>query len=388
MLRISHLAHPLRAIQLGAERIRTHRSIRRVAAEGWRRYKGDSRYDVGKVHVGAERPAVSGEDAPLLKRICEAYRCAVAAFPRQGAYAATSWWEEVRENSLGPVRQALADGDLEALQGMYANFYRDSCSNGLIGLNLNISKDRFLDPAREIHRRFQLADALYRIDYWQEATEGRYSIESLAGPGVGNPFGLWVGDVLAPIGAEQQHYYAQAVAALIPNARVVAEIGGGFGGMAYYLLRDNPRLTYMDFDVPESLALTAYFLMKAFPERRVLLFGEGEVSEGSLNEFDVVLMPSFELPKIPGRCVDVTFTAHILTDLAPEAQCVYVRDVQSQTRGCLMQVGADVGTERLKTRIREQAPKLEFVVETARNWNAHREAVTEEIELIYRVGMP
>jgi len=50
--------------------------------------------------------------------------------------------------------------------------------------------------------------------------------------------------------------------------------------MAYYFIRDNVNSAYIDLDLPENSALTAYYLLKAFPDRRIRLFGEA----GSINE--------------------------------------------------------------------------------------------------------
>jgi putative sugar O-methyltransferase len=167
-----------------------------------------------------------------------------------------------------------------------------------------------------MYRRFILSETRYRIDYWRSQTEGRFSISALQGPAVGNPFGAMMEGTLVPVRAEYQHYCAQRILDLITSHNaIVAEIGGGFGGMAYYLLRDCPKITYIDFDVPESLALTAYYLSKSMPQFRLLLYGEEELTQSAITGYDIILMPPWELSKLPVRSVDITFSSHALSDL-------------------------------------------------------------------------
>jgi len=131
-----------------------------------------------------------------------------------------------------------------------------------------MTKAYFGGTISDLHRRFYLGDALHRIDYWAKQVGSGFSTRDLAGPAIGNPFGITLDGTLIRTGAPGQHYCAHRIMRqLSSESAVVAEIGGGFGGMAYYLLRDRPRLTYLDFDLPESLALTTYYLHKAFPAR-------------------------------------------------------------------------------------------------------------------------
>ena len=72
-------------------------------------------------------------------------------------------------------------------------------------------------------------------------------------------------------------------------------MGAGIGQMAYFLLRYNEDLTYVDLDLPENAALTAYYLLKAFPSRNIRLFGEIDLENESIKAGSVLIMPSFEI---------------------------------------------------------------------------------------------
>ncbi len=267
----------------------------------------------------APRLEMQDDDSELLERICAAYIRAVQhPKPASEVYKATDWWEEIRQRSLKPVIQALISRDIRALRRIYQNFFRDPCSTGLINVPNGMSKAYFGGTIKDVHRHFYLTDSLRRLDYWSSKTEGRCNIRELSGPKVGNPFGIYLNDTLIRTGATYQHYCAHRVSSMLSSDRpIVAEIGGGFGGMAYYLLRDRANVTYLDFDLPESIALTSYYILKAFPELQIRLFGEVDSTYLMSDRAAVFLMPLSELSFLPAASADIVFSSmRCLTSLA------------------------------------------------------------------------
>ena len=120
-------------------------------------------------------------------------------------------------------------------------------------------------------------------------------------------------------GSEDQHYCAHRMIDLIGSfdTPVVAEIGGGFGGMAYYLIRDLPSVTYLNFDMPETIALASYYLLNAFPQAKAILYGEAELNAETLRSSQIILMPSFAIPQLPPSRVDIAFNARIASVRLP-----------------------------------------------------------------------
>ena len=324
MIGLNRLLHPLRTLGIVKTRLLAHLNMRRFASHSERHYRGDRRYDLRNVTEGftsrrddsgnSGNLGNSGNDTALLKRICEAYAKSVKdQQDAPASYGPTEWWRQLRVSSLGPVMRALQDRDVETLRRMYGNFFRDPCAIGLVAVPYGMSKAYFRGPIRAIYRRTCMGDALYRIDHWTSETGGRFELAKLAGPMVGNPFGVSIQGTLVQAGAEYQHYCAHKILdQLNSERRVIAEIGGGYGGMAYYLLRDGGRLRYIDFDVPESIALTSYYLLKAFPSLRFLLYGEKELNEESMATSDVILMPLFTMANIPAGSTTVMFSSHAM----------------------------------------------------------------------------
>ena len=359
---------PVRTAQQVSSRAAARIRMRRFASHCDRHYHGDPRYNLDNVVNGFVPCGDSANgDTLLLERICKAYAGAVAQ-PHGAAsgYEATDWWANVRRSSLRPAIRALQESDLGSLRQMYANFFRDPCSAGLIG--------RFGD------RRAFLGDALYRLDYWLSETGGRFALADLAGPEIGNPLGVLLEGTLVRSGCEYQHYCAHRMLDLLNlQPAKVAEIGGGYGGMAYYLLRDGGRITYIDFDVPESTAMASYYLLKAFPESRFRLFGE------SLTEADVALLPVSEMARMPAGSVDLTFSSHLMADLSDAALAAYLGLIGRMTRSYFLYLGDSRAAERIS---KWGGGSLTLLEARSSGWNRHIASKAREGEYLYRVGQP
>ncbi|HKE22509.1 MAG TPA: putative sugar O-methyltransferase [Bryobacteraceae bacterium] len=353
--------------------------MRRFAAQSERCFGGDSRYDLQNVAQGfSSRLDASSDDTELLKRICRAYaRSASNVEAERSLFGPTSWWKRQRERRLGPVMQALRECDTCALRAMYANFFRDRCSSGLI-------KAYFEDPIREIHLKSYLGDALYRLDYWLAETGGRHKMAELAGPKVGNPFGVVIDDTLVQYGAEYQHYCAHRVLSCLDGSpKVVGEIGGGYGGMAYFLLRAGAPVRYIGFDLPESLALASYYLMKSLPSARFLLYGEADLTADRLAAFDVVLLPLFEMARVGQGSIGLTFSAHVMGDLSDDAVSQYLDLICRMTTHRLLYLGDSRAADRL---VSLGDGHVTLVAGRSTGWNRHEAPEAEEGEYLYRLG--
>jgi len=95
-------------------------------------------------------------------------------------------------------------------------------------------------------------------------------VSVLEKPANGNPYGYRMGESMVYVGAEYHYYYAEKIRMLLKKREnpIVMELGGGFGGMAYYLMRDVPHGTYIGVDLPENAALQAYYLLSSFPDKK------------------------------------------------------------------------------------------------------------------------
>jgi putative sugar O-methyltransferase len=314
----------------------------RAVRAGVQRFKNDPNYRPDLVPSAfAPRHQAERDDSEILRRIIVAYKkaktdqkCAPETFN------VSNEWLPIYESTLGPVMQALNSEDLPELHKMYANFFRDPCSTGLLGYPLGTQFKMFAsNPARK-DRDLVLVDMLHRLELWKRRTGEKYTVRDLESVAIGNPFGSIVDGTFIRVGADYHHYYAQAINSLLPSSGsgTVIELGGGFGGMAYFLLRNNPRATYIDFDLPEALALASYYLLMAFPDLPVTLYGEAELSPETLEKSRIIMMPSFEIRKMPSKTVDVAFNSYSLAEMSPQAIHEYIAELTRCAKGHFLHI--------------------------------------------------
>jgi putative sugar O-methyltransferase len=370
-----YLLHPIQTAKNAKVLFGTRLGMWKFAKHGDLRFKGDHRYDLQNVTDGfASRIDTTDDDTELLERICAAYSKSIERQQSApAAYQPTDWWQQVRKQSLGPVINALLTRNIPALRTMYRNFFRNSCSTGLLGAPFGMAKAYFGGNIKDLHRRFYLSHVLYRYDYWKEQTEGRFPLRDLYGPGIGNPFGVQIEGTHIHVGAEYAHYCAHRIDSMLAaGPATVVEIGGGYGSMAYYLLRDRAELTYIDFDVPESIALTSYYLLKAFPNLEFLLYGEEELTSRAIARVDVVLMPAFEIAAMPAASSDVSFSSHAMSDLSVEAMEVYLNNIDRMTRDSFFCIGRKQASELISDLIAREHRSFQLAETRSSGWHSHK----------------
>jgi hypothetical protein len=376
---------PLRLLR---QRLARRAEIWRIVRRGRRRFSGDRRFNVDFVDQGlTPRIADSTDDTVLLRRICDAWS---KTMKRQAsaseAFQPHRWWSAIERTNLEPVKRALDARDIDSLRGMYRNFFRDRCGAGLTGLPL--ARIEAGAPVSARFKQLLLIDALHRVDLWTSRTDGRFSLADLTTPDIGNPFGVVIDGVFVRSGCEDQHYCARRIIELLGSAGapVVAEIGGGFGGMAGYLIRDRPDVVYLNFDLPETIALASYYLLTAFPDAKATLYGEAELGAKTLRNSQIILMPGFAMPQMPENSVDVAFNARILSDLSPASLSQYLSEITRTTRSHLLHLNRKEGSLAADAWFAANAAHFKLVERHRSEWNDARTLRANEIESLYERG--
>ena len=392
MMKVKYIRHPIHTLKAAKSLAKAHLTVAKLASTGRLKYKDDPRYDLKNVTDGfASSLDTRGDDSELLERICRAYIKTIQSQPPASeAYAATNWWEEIRQRSLQPVIRALLSSDVKTLQGMYRNFFRDPCSTGLLNVPFGMSKAYFGRTIKDVHRRFYLSESLHKLDYWSLKTQGRFSISDLSSPKVGNPFGIYLDSVLIRAGAPYHHYCAHMIDSVLPSSDpVVAEIGGGFGGTAYYLLRNCAKMTYLNFDVPESLALSSYYLLKTFPKLQFHLFGEPDAPNAVSDRAKAFLMPLWKLSTFPPASFDIVFSSHSISDLSHKVLRHYLRIISRVTRDHFLYIGNSPAADVIGKTIRQDHPSAVLVQRSSSGWSGHNHPSgrADEQECLYRFHM-
>ena len=241
-------------------------------------------------------------------------------------------WKVEIVNKRSNYIDALRENNKYILGNLFKEFLRN---NGALSL-LKYQPYQVLAAEKGYRQRLDFLDnVLLDLNIWREFVDAN-DVTNLEVPNIGNPYGCVVENVLITAASCPHHYYASRINNLLYDIEdpIVAEIGGGFGGMAYYLLKSRKGIKYINFDLPEILILAQYYLMMAYPEKRFLLNGENNVkriTQEIIDKYDVILMPNYKLPELDSTTVDLYINTHSLSEMDLPTVEEYISQI---TRTC------------------------------------------------------
>lgn len=283
----------------------------------------------------------------VLERISDAYNKAIS---RQTGvpepYQPGSKWKPQIEQKRSEYIKALKNKDIPTLTILFENFFRN---NGVLSILKNklypqLTKN---SPIGTIAQKEYITGVLHDVQVWKEYF-GKSTLVDLKFPSIGNPFGYRMDGVIVTGSSASLNYYAKRSKAMLADVAnpVVGEIGTGFGGLFYYLIKENPNTTCLGFDLLEVLVIAQYFLMMAFPQKRFLLFGEpgseGQLTSKILDGFDVVLLPNYKLVDLDNETVDLFLNFHSLSEMEPVTIDEYIKQIGRVTRSFFFHENSNV----------------------------------------------
>lgn len=350
------------------------------------KFKDDVNYKKADIYNSFKDRYVKGDDKEILTRIITAYNLAVEKQKEsKPVYQVSNEWLPIYEKSMCKVMSLLKNKDVEGLQKTYDNFWRNDCSNGLLGLSFDMEEDFFGSKIKNKNKKIFLNDNFYRYYLWKDLMGYKYSVEDLKSPIVGNPYGIDIDGAFLKSGFDYLHYYATTINRLLKNNQksTVLELGGGYGGMAYYLNRDTKNLTYIDVDLPENLALASYYLMKCFPEKKIVLYGEAPINQETIDNNDIVMLPSFAIEEVPNSSVDLFFNSYSLAEMDIATITNYLEQMSRITKKYLYHVNHTRNCAVSADKFPVNEDEFTLLSRTIALWNAGRNPNMDEFEYLY-----
>lgn len=257
-------------------------------------------------------------------------------------------WENILDVYYKTLTNALENEDIKLLKQIYSNIFRSEASRGLgmVDIYWQLKKQKisyklisdfvnllqFKKPSSiKRNKKLYIYNFCHHLHIWKEYLGNKYKLNDLSFPLIGNPFGMEINSILIPFETIRHHYYATRILELLKKEdnSIICEIGGGFGGVAYHLIKKSERkkVKYIDFDLPEMITIVSYFLMNAYPNKRFLLFGEDDLSNNVFDSYDIILMPNFELSKLRDRSINFFFNSMSLTEMDQETVEEYLKQI-------------------------------------------------------------
>jgi hypothetical protein len=186
-----------------------------------------------------------------------------------------------------------------------------------------------------IGRRYLKNDIFYNnFKHWKWIYDSGKSISSLSYPTHGNQSGAYIDNVFVGVGSFDNEFYGSILSGLIENddRPVIAELGGGYGKLAFFTLRDISNSCFVDFDLPETLCLAAYYLMKSWPNKKTLLYGEENYSEKSHKKYELIFMPPSQIENIGKNSIDLFLNKNSLGEMTSKSAANYIHHITSSTK--------------------------------------------------------
>jgi putative sugar O-methyltransferase len=231
---------------------------------------------------------------------------------------------------MAPVIQAHQNNDLKSLQVMYENFFREPLSTGLHGLHFDMVKTYMTPeapPSDEQARAYMEFCALGARNFILSCPGT--PAQKLVRPPIGNPYGYQLDSHEIYPCAEYHFSFAQKISILLKKVErpSIMDLGGGFGGMAYYCAREIPNSRIVCIDLPENAALQAYYLTSMFPGKAICLYGDG----GDPADCDIYIAPNFAIEELAENEVNLSFNSYSLAEMGEEAIKNYVKTISKIT---------------------------------------------------------
>jgi putative sugar O-methyltransferase len=258
-------------------------------------------------------------DPQHIHRIIDAYKASKRAQPRDGPFQIRGLWEEWIAVHYGSLVSALEQEDIASLSRQLENLFREQFTSGTGGY------DNFLQ-FRSLFGRAYLKVVWSR--YRDKLVALDFDLRKLHFPCIGNPVGVLYNDQVISIDTLRHAYHAVEIAGLVRDraGASVVEIGGGLGGQAYQAIRLGvPKYTV--FDIPEVTVVSSYFLLTAFPDKRVRLFGEDSDSG-----YDIRLLPHFAVAQLADSSVDLFFNSCSFSEMDGNSSREYLAIIERTCR--------------------------------------------------------
>lgn len=206
-------------------------------------------------------------------------------------------WKYINAFKRKTYIDALLKNDANELVKLLINFFQTDCGYGIT-----------TPPFSEICQYDLESQILWDLDALYEFCEIEFEDEILFSSSIGAPYGLEVDDKIVSPDSPRHLYFAQKLQKFDSD---ILEIGGGYGGVIYFLLKLGFSKTYYDVDIPETLYIAYYFLRKNNVKCKFVVNSDFDFEPGT-----VYLVPHFLFDQMQERMqFDCFFNANSLSEM-------------------------------------------------------------------------
>ena len=173
-----------------------------------------------------------------------------------------------------------------------------------------------------------------QLKLWKYFNNGSENFQNLNMPKFGNQNGAHINNNFVVIGSFFNEIYSSICKKYLDNGKhnTVVDLGGGYGKLGYYIIKNTNNITFIDFDIPETLTLASYYLSKTFPEKKIFYYGYQKFDEKLIKDYDIFLLPSWEIEKLKNDTVELTINKNSLGEMEPDTAYNYINHINRITK--------------------------------------------------------
>jgi len=263
-----------------------------------------------------------------IRRIIAAYKESKQVQVQAGLpFEIRGLWVEWVSVNYRELIAALEAEEFAELSRLLENLFREQCTIGTGGYDNYL---RYRSPLGSLYIKYvwsRYRDKLLTLDF---------DPHRICFPHVGNQTGVVLNGKVISIETLRHAYHAVEMCEVLRNIpkAICVEIGAGLGGQAYQTVQmGGERISkYVLFDIPEVAVLSSYFLLSAFPNKRVRLFGEGPVSVSSSEEYDIAVFPHYAITQLPDSSVDLFYNSCSFSEMDGVSSREYLSIIERACR--------------------------------------------------------
>jgi putative sugar O-methyltransferase len=230
----------------------------------------------------------------------------------------SEYWRELL--SRGRQEHGGKEGILDR-EDLWANFRNNVITKGLD--NANVPEDalpRAREKWRTIHRQLSERVPKELHPFFEESP-------------IGNPRVLEIDGLRVSQSSLEYTYMLSHLEPHLDSARVIVDIGGGYGGLARLIKLARPRTRLVLLDLPEINAIQTYFLSTAFPHARVLGLTDvanlDSIDPRSL-DFDFLVLPGQLIERLSPSSFEGAINTRSMMEMDLDAVGFYLRQIQQK----------------------------------------------------------
>ena len=257
------------------------------------------------------------DDIEVCKRIMESYSAMhrdLRVHPQREIYYPSSLWERNIRTGFCEMIEAAKVGDIDRFSRFLVNSLSFRKPLGIMHGGTGQDFIR-LSYTKKIYLKKVIFGS--HLALWQYLGGYSRSLSDLEHSRFGNPDGALIDGHFIPAHAFFHEYYSWILSKRFMGTQdhVVADLGGGYATLLYYLLRKSDSITGVDFDLPETACVAAYFLMRSFPNKKFYLYGEDGNPSTCYEKSDICILPPQVIEKFPDRAVELFMNTNSLGEM-------------------------------------------------------------------------